>query len=97
MTTPQKQFRFTRTPAKPRPGKLAAESWTVILEPMPDAVPPIVRIRKLLKAASRFYRLRARLQTPLPLAQLPAIATPDAKAINQSPEPGNEANNVLRI
>ncbi len=78
MTEPQRQFTFLRKPplpVKPQAPKPLAESWTVTFEPMPDAVPPIIRIRKLLKAAGRFYRLRARLAAPLPPSST-AIAEP---------------------
>jgi hypothetical protein len=41
--------------------------WVVVFRPRPDAVPGAVRMRRLIKAADRYYRvevLRTRAATP---------------------------------
>ena len=67
-------------PARPKP---LAETWRIDIVTLPgDTVPPIVRIKKLLKMALRAYRLRA-----VAIESLPAIATPGNLTGNESSEP----------
>ncbi len=100
MTGPQKQFRWPTEPKPVKPPRLAPETWVFAFTPMgPDnGVPAICRIRKLLKAASRAYQLRARIVSEPPPATAQVIAQPPVAAsaatkptgrANQNAKPGN--------
>lgn len=60
MTT---QRRFNYPPVKPKPPAPEPERWTILLEAAPGGVPPVCRVRRLLKSAWRGYGLKARIVT----------------------------------
>ncbi len=79
--TKQRAMQFTRPVPRPI---TPAEGWTIQFTPVGHcAVPPICRVRKLLKMALRTYRLKATV-----VAQSPAVTPPgDQATIRPSEEP----------
>ena len=70
----QKRFRFTRVDAPVRP---TPETWVITLRALPGSVPPVVRVRRMLKAAGRSYNLRA-VSVDGPEPSKPPVGQPDA-------------------
>jgi hypothetical protein len=71
----------SKTPTlPPLPAKKPPETWRIDIVTLPgDTVPPIVRIKKLLKMALRAYRLKAVSVEPLAV-----VATPGESSACQS-------------
>ncbi len=66
-------------PTIPVPPKPPVQSWTITFVAVPDSVPGIIRVRRVLKNAMRRYKLRARI-----VAEPGTIATLGHSTGNQS-------------
>ena len=62
MSDPQRQFRWKTEPKTAKPPKPEPESWTITFTPAGSSdIPPICRIRRILKMAWRSYGLKAKI------------------------------------
>ena len=69
----QRRLKF---PPPPRPAKPPVEKWIFEFQAFgPADIPPMVRVRRMLKMALRTYRLRARIVAAPPIVVTPAPAS----------------------
>ena len=87
MSQPQRQFRWPTEPKLAKPPKAEPESWTIQFTTTGSSdIPPVCRIRKILKNAWRCYNMKAKIVAgpPAPtgqgIAQPPAIASVDTES-----------------
>ena len=81
---PKRQRPRHKTPTLPARAKMPPESWTVTFTAAPGTdIPPVCRIRRLLKSAWRGYRLKAKVIAQPTPESTPGNSTHDISSNGQ--------------